>query len=58
MATPLAIDPNLLDRAFLVSGEKTKNAVVMRPYSRLVSQQGYKRRRGCIHRLRNKRTPL
>jgi hypothetical protein len=42
MATNVAIDPDLLDRAFAVSGERTKTAAVKRALEEFVArrQQG------------------
>ena len=42
MATNLAIDPDLLDRAVAVSGERTKTAVVKRALEEFIArrQQG------------------
>jgi len=38
MATNLAIDPALLDRAFAVSGERTKKAAVTRALEEFVAR--------------------
>lgn len=43
MATPLAIDPNLLDRAFLVSGEKTKKAVATKALQEFIARREQQR---------------
>lgn len=39
MATNLALDPNLLERAFQVSGEKTKKAAVTRALQEFVARR-------------------
>jgi hypothetical protein len=39
MATNLAIDPDLLDRAFAVSGEKTKKAAVTRALEEFIARR-------------------
>ncbi len=39
MATNLAIDPDLLDRAVAVSGERTKTAAVTRALEELVARR-------------------
>jgi hypothetical protein len=39
MATNLALDPALLDRAFVLSGEKTKKAAVTRALEEFVARR-------------------
>ena len=39
MATNLALDPALLDRAFAVSGEKTKKAAVTRALEEFIARR-------------------
>lgn len=39
MATNLAIDPDLLDRALAVSGEKTKKAAVTRALQEFIARR-------------------
>ncbi len=43
MATNLAIDPELLDRAVQVSGEKTKKAVVTRALQEFIARREQRR---------------
>ena len=43
MATPLAIDPNLLDRAVLVSGKKTKKAVATKALQEFIARREQQR---------------
>jgi Arc/MetJ family transcription regulator len=43
MATNLSIDPDLLDRALEVSGEKTKKAAVTKALEEFVSRREQKR---------------
>ena len=43
MATNLAIDPDLLDRAVQVSGEKTKKAVVTRALQEFIARREQRR---------------
>ncbi len=43
MATNLAIDPDLLDRAVEVSGERTKKAVVTRALQEFIARREQKR---------------
>jgi hypothetical protein len=43
MATNLAIDPDLLDRALAVSGERTKTAAVTRALEEFVARREQKR---------------
>ena len=43
MATNLAIDPGLLDRAVLVSGEKTKKAVVTKALQEFIARREQQR---------------
>jgi hypothetical protein len=44
MSTNLDIDPQLLERAVAVSGERTKTAAVMRALQEFVSRREQKRR--------------
>ena len=39
MATNLALDPDLLERAFIVSGERTKKAAVTRALQEFISRR-------------------
>ncbi len=43
MATNLAIDPDLLDRAVQVSGEKTKKAAVTRALQEFIARREQRR---------------
>ena len=43
MATNLAIDPNLLERALAVSGEKTKKAAVTKALTEFIARREQKR---------------
>jgi hypothetical protein len=43
MATNLAIDPDLLERALAVSGEKTKKAAVTRALQEFIARRQQKR---------------
>ncbi len=43
MATNLAIDPELLDRALSVSGERTKKAAVTRALEEFIARREQKR---------------
>ena len=43
MATNLAIDPDLLDRALAVSGEKTKNAAVTKALEEFIARREQRR---------------
>lgn len=43
MATKLAIDPDLLDRAVQVSGEKTKKAVVTKALQEFIARREQRR---------------
>ncbi|MDZ4116992.1 MAG: type II toxin-antitoxin system VapB family antitoxin [Pseudomonas sp.] len=43
MATNLAIDPELLDRAVAVSGERTKKAVVTKALQEFIAHREQKR---------------
>lgn len=43
MATNLAIDPNLLDRAVEVSGERTKKAVVTKALQEFIARREQKK---------------
>ena len=43
MATNLALDPELLERAFTVSGEKTKKAAVTKALEEFVARREQKR---------------
>lgn len=43
MATNLALDPGLIDRALAVSGEKTKKAAVTRALEEFIARRSQKR---------------
>jgi hypothetical protein len=43
MATNLAIDPDLLQRAFVLSGEKTKKAAVTRALEEFIARREQRR---------------
>ena len=43
MATNLAIDPELLERALIVSGEKTKRAAVTKALTEFIARREQKR---------------
>ena len=43
MATNLALDPELLDRAFLLSGEATKKAAVTRALQEFIARREQRR---------------
>lgn len=43
MATNLSIDPDLLERALLVSGERTKKAAVTRALEEFIARRRQKR---------------
>jgi hypothetical protein len=43
MATNLALDPDLIDRALRVSGEKTKKAAVTRALEEYIARRSQKR---------------
>jgi hypothetical protein len=43
MATNLALDPDLLDRAFRISGEPTKKAAVTRALREFIARRQQKR---------------
>jgi len=43
MATNLALDPELIERAVKVSGEKTKKAAVTRALEEFIARRGQKR---------------
>lgn len=43
MATNLSIDPDLIDRAVEVSGERTKKAAVTRALEEFIARRGQKR---------------
>ena len=43
MATNLGIDPDLLDQALAISGEKTKKATVNRALREFIARRGRKR---------------
>jgi hypothetical protein len=43
MATNLSIDPDLIDRALEVSGERTKKAAVTRALEEFIARRGQKR---------------
>ena len=42
MATNLSIDPDLLDRALAVSGERTKEAAVTKALQEFIARRGQK----------------
>lgn len=43
MATNLALDPKLIDRAVKLSGEKTKKAAVTRALEEFIARRGQRR---------------
>lgn len=43
MATNLALDPDLLERAFKVSGERTKKAAVTKALEEFIARRSQKR---------------
>lgn len=43
MATNLSLDPNLIDRALAVSGERTKKAAVTRALEEFIARRKQKR---------------
>ena len=43
MATSLSLDPDLIDRALKVSGERTKKAAVTRALEEFIARRGQKR---------------
>ena len=43
MATNLSLDPDLLDRVLVVSGERTKKAAVTRALEEFIARRGQKR---------------
>ena len=43
MATNLSIDPDLIDRALAVSGERTKKAAVTRALEEFIARRGQRR---------------
>ena len=43
MATNLSLDPELIDRALEVSGERTKKAAVTRALEEFIARRGQKR---------------
>jgi hypothetical protein len=43
MATNLALDPKLIDRALKISGEKTKKAAVTRALQEFIARRSQKR---------------
>ena len=43
MATNLALDPELIERALKVSGEKTKKAAVTRALEEFIARRGQRR---------------
>jgi len=51
MATNLALDPELLERAFRLSGEKTKKAAVTRALQEFVARREQKRLAEIFHSL-------
>jgi len=52
MATNLAIDPALLDRALAVSGERTKKAAVTRALQEFIARREQKKLVGLFGSLR------
>jgi len=50
MATNLSLDPKLLDKAFEVSGEKTKKAAVTRALVEFIARREQKRLRDLFGR--------
>ena len=51
MATNLSIDPDLIDRAFEVSGERTKTAAVTKALQEFIAPRGQKRLRELMGKL-------
>ena len=51
MATNLALDPDLLDRALAVSGEKTKKAAVTQALREFIARREQKRLLELFNRL-------
>ena len=51
MATNLAIDPELLERAVEVSGERTKKAVVTKALQEFIARREQKRVIDCMGKL-------
>jgi hypothetical protein len=51
MATNLALDPDLLDRALAVSGEKTKKAAVTKALEEFIARREQKRLRELFGQL-------
>ena len=51
MATNLALDPDLLERALAVSGEKTKKAAVTRALKEFIARREQKRLRELFGQL-------
>ena len=51
MAINLSIDPDLIDRALEVSGERTKTAAVTKALQEFISRRGQKRLRELMGKL-------
>ena len=51
MATNLALDPDLIERALKVSGEKTKKAAVTRALEEFITRRSQKRLIGLMGKL-------
>ena len=51
MATSLSIDPELIDRAFEVSGERTKDAAVTKALQEFIARRRQKRLRELMSKL-------
>jgi hypothetical protein len=51
MATNLSIDPDLIDRAFEVSGERTKKAAVTKALQEFIARRRQKRLRDLMGKL-------
>ena len=51
MATNLALDPDLIDRALAVSGERTKKAAVTKALEEFVARRGQRKMLDLIGKL-------
>jgi hypothetical protein len=51
MATNLSLDPDLIERAVELSGERTKKAAVTRALQEFIARRGHKRRVELMGRL-------
>ena len=51
MATNLAIDPDLLEKALAIGGEKTKKATVSRALREFIARRGQERLLGLFGKL-------